>query len=111
MNLSVLRFEIVDHVGVITMNAPPVNALGVPFLEDFEAILGRLSDTREARAVLIASACPGFFSAGDDIASLKEIDEEMIAALPRAHDLLDTVSSQDLSPFSSPFIIPVIEVG
>ena len=36
MNLSVLNFDIVDRVGVITMNFPPVNALGIPFLEDFQ---------------------------------------------------------------------------
>jgi enoyl-CoA hydratase/carnithine racemase len=89
MNLSTMSFEVADNVGIVTMDFPPVNALGIPFLEDFEEVLRRLRETRDARALLIASACPGFFSAGDDIASLKEIDDELSAALPRAHALLD----------------------
>ncbi len=51
-------------------------------------MLKHLWEGGDARAVLVASACPGFFSAGDDIAALKEIDEETIAALPRVHALL-----------------------
>lgn len=96
MNLSTMSFEIVDNVGIVTMDLPPVNALGIPFLEDFERVLRRLREIRDARAVLIASACPGFFSAGDDIASLKEIDDELIAALPRAHALLDDLETLPL---------------
>jgi len=96
MNLSVMQFEITDHVGIVTMNSPPVNALGIPFLEDFGKVLSTLRATREVRAVLIASACPGFFSAGDDIASLRDIDDEMIAALPRAHALLNNLETLPL---------------
>lgn len=96
MNLSVLNFEILEHVAVITMNHPPVNALGIPFLEDFNKVLGHLDSREDIRAVLLASACPGFFSAGDDIAALKEIDDEMIRALPRAHAMLNDLENLPL---------------
>lgn len=96
MNLSVLNLEILDHVAVITMNQPPVNALGIPFLEDFNQVLDHLRNGSEARAVLLSSACPGFFSAGDDIASLEEINEEIISTLPRAHALLNDLESLSL---------------
>lgn len=89
MDYSVLEYKLVDHVAVITMNHPPVNALGIPFLEDFTDVLGRLKTTNEARAVLITSGCPGVFSAGDDVASLREIDDELINTLPKAHALLN----------------------
>ena len=35
MDLSVLKFEIIDNVAVIKMNNPPMNALTPSFLDDF----------------------------------------------------------------------------
>ncbi len=96
MNLTVLEFQLSNGVAVITMNHPPVNALGIPFLEDLETVLGRLREEQDARAVLLASACPGFFSAGDDVSSLQEIDDETIAALPRVHALLNRLEDLPL---------------
>jgi enoyl-CoA hydratase/carnithine racemase len=96
MNLSVLRYEVIDSVALVTMDHPPVNALGPAFLEDFERVIARLRDRHEARAVLIASACPGFFSAGDDIAALKELDESLLDTLPRALSMLDQLEALPL---------------
>jgi enoyl-CoA hydratase/carnithine racemase len=100
MKLSVLRYEVVDQVARITLDHPPVNALGLSFLDEFEAVLGRLSRPREARAVVLLSAVPGFFSAGDDVRELREIEPEtlrsLLAALPRAHALLDALESLPL---------------
>ena len=39
-----LRYEVVDQVARITMDHPPVNALGIPFLEDFEVRLSTASN-------------------------------------------------------------------
>lgn len=96
MELSVLKFEVVDQVAIVTLNHPPVNALGIPFLDDFEKVLDRLRNGGDARAVLLASACPGFFSAGDDLRSLKDVDESTVEALPRAHALLDGIETLPL---------------
>jgi len=93
MELSVLSFEIIDAVAVIKMNNPPVNALGPVFLEDFEKVLSRLKKERGARALLLSSECPGFFSAGDDVAPMLDIDEELISLLPKAHAMLDTLEA------------------
>ncbi len=38
---------------------------------------------------MIVSGCPGFFSAGDDLNSLKEIDEETVKRHPEVHDLFN----------------------
>ncbi len=100
MNLSMLGYEVVDQVARITMDHPPVNALGVPFLDDFEAVLDRLSKPGEARAVVLLSAVPGFFSAGDDVRELREIAPDtlsaLLTALPRAHAMLDALESLPL---------------
>lgn len=89
MDLSVLKFELIDQVAVITMAHPPVNALGLPFLDDFDRVLDHLGTFPVARAVVITSDCPGFFSAGDDLHSLKHRDQETFAKLPRAHAMLN----------------------
>ncbi len=95
MKLTVLEYELSETVAIITMNHPPVNALGVEFLEDFNSVLNHLQ-YKPARAMLIRSACPGFFSAGDDIVSLQEIDDELINTLPRAHALLNALEELPL---------------
>ncbi len=88
MNLSVLKFELIENVAVITMNNPPVNALEPAFLDDFKKIFNKIK-SKNPRAVLIASKCPGFFSAGDDISTLKDISDITINLLPEAHALLN----------------------
>ena len=96
MNLSVLEYEVLENVAVITMNHPPVNALGPGFLEDFGQIMKHLTDTNEARAVLLTSACPGFFSAGDDVTALVEVSEDLVALLPRAHAMFNDLEALPL---------------
>ena len=93
MNLSVLRYEVDAQVAQISLNNPPVNALDTRFLEEFEAVLDRLSQRGKARAAIVRSDCPGFFSAGDD---LREIGPDTLAALPRAHALLDALEALPL---------------
>lgn len=90
MDLSVLSFEIIDAVAIIKMNNPPVNALGPTFLDEFGKILAELEKVENARALLLASKCPGFFSAGDDIDGLKNINEDTLALLPEVHAFLNT---------------------
>jgi len=96
VNLSVLRYEVTDQVARIAIHNPPVNALDTRFLEEFEAVLDRLSRPGEARSVVVRSDCPGFFSAGDDVRELGEISPVTLAALPRAHALLDALESLPL---------------
>ena len=96
MNLSVLGYEVVDRVARIAIHNPPVNALDTRFLQEFEAVLDRLSQPGEARSVLLRSDCPGFFSAGDDVRELREVSPETLASLPRAHALLDALEALPL---------------
>jgi enoyl-CoA hydratase len=96
VDYSVLRYEVADQVARIAIHNPPVNALDTRFLDDFEAVLDRLSRPGEARAVVLRSDCPGFFSAGDDVRELREISPDTLAALPRAHSLLDALESLPL---------------
>jgi enoyl-CoA hydratase len=89
MKLSVINFAIVEDVAIISLNNPPVNALTPAFLDDFECVVEKVEGAGSARSVLLASECDDFFSAGDDISTLKEINQEMIALLPRVHEVLN----------------------
>jgi enoyl-CoA hydratase/carnithine racemase len=96
VGLSVLSYEVVDAVARITLHNPPVNALDGRFLEDFETVLDRLSQPGEARAAVLRSDCPGFFSAGDDVRELREVSAETLALLPKAHARLDALEALPL---------------
>ena len=93
MDLAVLDFTIKENVAVITMNNPPINALTPVFLKDFNQVVSIINRSDDARAVLIASNCPDFFSVGDDVTKLKEIDEDLIALQPSAQKMMDNLEA------------------
>ncbi len=93
MNLTVLDLEITENVAVIKMNNPPINALTPAFLDDFNKIFEFIRDADKTRAVLIASQCPDFFSVGDDVTKLKEIDKELIALQPKAQEMMNNLAA------------------
>mgnify|MGYP001172516036 CR=1 FL=1 len=96
MELSVLTFDIIENVAVIKMNNPPVNALTPAFLNDFNHVLDDLKSGTKSRALLLGSACNGFFSTGDDVNELKEIDEDLISLLPKVHELMNDLENLPL---------------
>jgi enoyl-CoA hydratase/carnithine racemase len=61
-----IRTEISDHIALITMDSPPVNAVNQQFMEEMIATIDRLNDLDEVRVAVITGAgkC---FSAGADI--------------------------------------------
>ncbi len=101
MDLSVMRYEIKDGVAIITLNNPPVNAMDVPCFNDFRKIINDLRNISEVRSALIVSDCEGFFSAGDDLNSLKEIDEELVKRQPEVHQLFNDFESLPIPTLSA----------
>ncbi len=96
MELSVVSFKVKESVAIIKMNNSPVNALTPEFLEDFEKITKAIINAKDIRAALLASDCPGFFSAGDDLDGLKEINDELVALLPRVHAVMNAFENLDI---------------
>ncbi len=93
MNLEQLQYEIKEGVAIITLNNPPVNAFDLQSFSDLKLIIDDLRNSPEARAAMIISSCPGFFSAGDDLNSLKEIDEALVKRQPEVHQLFNDFES------------------
>lgn len=67
-----LDVQIADHVAVLTLNAPPVNALTRTLNDELTAALDRLSETDEVRAVVLTGAGK-VFCAGADLKGRAEV--------------------------------------
>ncbi len=62
-----VSMSVADHIAEITLSAPPVNALDVPYLEELIAALRRAGADDAVRAVILTSALPKIFCAGIDL--------------------------------------------
>lgn len=96
MSYSLLKYEIDRDVAVVTMNNPPANGMSQEFLFEIEDAVKRLNNEESARAVVIASACEGFFSAGADLEMLKEIGGDTLDMLPRAQAIFNAMEDVPL---------------
>jgi enoyl-CoA hydratase len=79
-NLERFGVEIADHVAVVTMRAPPVNAQDRRFREEIVRIFDVLHDSAEARVVVLTGSGRAF-SAGADLRERPNLDEP--GAYPR----------------------------
>jgi enoyl-CoA hydratase/carnithine racemase len=66
MDKSTVKVAIADHVAVVTMDNPPVNAQNQQFHEDMMATFDALTDRPDVRAIVLTGAGK-VFSAGADI--------------------------------------------
>jgi enoyl-CoA hydratase/carnithine racemase len=64
---------IADGVATVTVDSPPVNAMGVAVLTGLRAVAERLAGNRAARAVVLTGAGTKAFIAGADITEFAEI--------------------------------------
>ncbi len=65
-SLTVVRVTVADHVALITMDQPPVNAVSRALSDDLTLTFDRISDTDEVRAVVLTGA-GRVFCAGADL--------------------------------------------
>ena len=66
--MQFVQLDITDHVAVVTMNAPPVNAVSAALMDEMIATFDRMSDLDEVRVVVLTGAGK-MFCAGADIKS------------------------------------------
>ncbi len=72
MQNNLLKVDVVDHVAVVTMDAPPVNAQSRDFAEELIEVFDELNDLAEVRVIVLTGAGK-VFSAGADIKSRSNI--------------------------------------
>jgi len=68
MQNNLIKVEIADHIALVKMDAPPVNAQTRAFVEELTEVFDILNDTPEARVVVLTGR-EKIFSAGADIKS------------------------------------------
>lgn len=66
MEFQTLKIDIADHIAVVTLNRPPVNALNVQMRNDLIEAFDNLSDIDEVRAIVLTGSGK-VFCAGADI--------------------------------------------
>jgi len=67
MSDGVVHYEVQDRIARIRVDRPPVNAMSLDLIRAVVAALRRAARDEAARAVVLASAVPGRFSAGLDL--------------------------------------------
>lgn len=74
MQNNLIKTEIADHIAVVTMSNPPVNAYSRDFAEELIEVFDELNDTPDVRVIIITGQGK-IFSAGADIKSRGNIGE------------------------------------
>jgi enoyl-CoA hydratase len=71
---KLIKTSIADHVAVVTMDAPPVNAQSREFVEELISVFDELNETPAVRAIILTGAGK-VFSAGADIKSRAKVGQ------------------------------------
>lgn len=64
---KLIKLDVNDHIAVITLNNPPVNAWGLAMSTAFEETLNRIENDPEVRVIVISGGDAKCFSAGFDV--------------------------------------------
>ena len=88
-NQSCLRFTIERHVGWMEFNRPPVNAFTREMVDELHDALAAALGDPAVRVLVVASAVPGYFSAGADLHVFKGLKADgMRQWATRCHDIV-----------------------
>lgn len=99
MDISLLKLNIEDEIGIITIDNPPLNSLTPSLINEFLALLNSLGE--KMIKVVIITGSSRCFSAGVDLNEFKRINS--------ASEALDlTIKGQDLLNRLESFQVPVL---
>ena len=88
-NNSCLRFTIARHVGWLEFNRPPVNAFTREMVDELHDAIGAALADPAVRVLVVASAVPGYFSAGADLNGFRGLKAEgMRGWATRCHEIV-----------------------
>lgn len=65
LNFSLLHVKVDGHVAVVTLDAPPVNALSRSLNDELTTVMDRISELDEIRAVVLTGAGKAFCAGAD----------------------------------------------
>ena len=68
-----VHWEVLNHVGVVTLDRAPVNAINRAMVDELDAVLAVAEAESDLRAVVIKGAGSKAFAAGADISEMQEM--------------------------------------
>ena len=84
-----VQYRIENNIAFITMNSPPVNALGLPMRKALVKNLHQAFADDAVKAVLITSHLPPFCAGAD----IEEFDSDLLWASPDLPDVIDAIEN------------------
>lgn len=96
--MKYIHFEVVNHVGIVTLNRPPINALTFDMYDDIKKMFSSIHDMDDVRVVIL-KADGKIFSAGNDV-------NEFTTVQDRFTEYVETIKSCVASVYSCR--VPVI---
>jgi len=78
LNPKFFKLELNNKTGIIRLNRPPANAHNLEMLRELDNIVTEVRFDDEVDAVILTSAIPKFFSAGFDIAEIRDRSPEYV---------------------------------
>ena len=94
--MKTILFEQRVHIGLLTIDNPPVNALTMKVLSELEGIISALytEQCKDLRTLVLTGAGEKFFMAGADISNFTDLTPENgIAFVKRHTDLFDRIAA------------------
>ena len=70
-----LILEKKDHIAIITLNHPPVNAWNLGLMEDFEKAIDEIENDKDVRVLILTGSGEKCFSAGFDVSDAANSDK------------------------------------
>jgi enoyl-CoA hydratase/carnithine racemase len=81
-------------LGFITLDKPPANSYDRDFVEELGEAITAAADDGGAKAVIVRSSSPKFFSAGADVKAFSENDPDAnLEMITRAHEFLGRIAA------------------
>ena len=71
-----LQYEVSDHIAVVTLNRPPVNALNQQAYREIAEAIDRINNDLDVRVAILTGAGDRAFSAGNDVKEFTEVTVE-----------------------------------
>lgn len=71
-----IRYEVSDHIAVITIDRPPVNALTGECYQGIVDAIARVNEDRDVRVAILTGAGDRAFTAGNDVREFTEVTPE-----------------------------------
>ena len=86
--MSLIRYEVRDQVAEILLDNPPFNGITDAFMDELLDAFARARADDGVRAVILASAIPGRFCAGLDLAAYRTLSPTQM------HTVIDKLYSR-----------------